>query len=85
MAEERRYCRKCLLEDGGTEGRVMLDRYLGAIRDEDKVSSKVYRKRLDICRGCERLADDGTCLSCGCYVEFRAVIKTGRCPKLHWK
>ena len=84
MAGERRYCRKCLLQDGGAEERAKLGRYLDAIHASDKVSDEVYRQRLDVCRGCDRLGEDGTCFSCGCYVEFRAIIKAGRCPNSHW-
>lgn len=84
MSEPQRFCRKCLLQDQGEAERASLSRYLEAIKPEDRVASDVNAKRLNLCRSCEQLAEDGTCLSCGCYVEFRAIIKTGRCPKKKW-
>ena len=84
MNNERRYCRKCLLMDKEA-GRETLQRYLDAIHDEDKTSEECYHARLEVCRGCQQLGEDGTCFSCGCYVEFRAILKEGRCPKKKWK
>ncbi|MBP5265670.1 MAG: hypothetical protein J6Z06_02470 [Lachnospiraceae bacterium] len=84
MSEEKRICRKCLLSEQGEEGRVQLDKYLAVIHKEDKADDAVYEKRLERCRTCEQLSVDATCLSCGCYVEFRAILRRGKCPKHYW-
>ena len=83
MNKDRRYCRKCLLADSEA-GRASLQKYLEAIHAEDKTTDDIYGTRLETCRGCEQLGEDGTCFSCGCYVEFRAILKDGRCPKKKW-
>lgn len=82
MSNSTRYCRKCLLTDKGD--RKTLDQYLSVIHAEDKTDDKTYEERLVVCRGCEQLGEDGTRFSCGCYVEFRAILATGRCPKKYW-
>ena len=80
---EKRICKKCLLRDLAAEEQKDLTKYLSVIKKQDKVKDEVYEKRLNICRECERLID-ATCDACGCYVEFRAAVKTGRCPYKKW-
>lgn len=84
MSSEKRYCRKCLLSEQGENGRMQLEKYLAAIHKEDRTDDATYEKRLERCRVCEQLGSDATCLSCGCYVEFRAIQKRGSCPKHYW-
>ncbi|SES07913.1 DUF6171 family protein [Lachnobacterium bovis] len=81
--EETRYCRQCLLMDQAREGREKLDKYLSIIKKQDKTDEREYLRRLDLCRKCEKLVD-ATCSSCGCYVEFRAAVKHGKCPNNIW-
>lgn len=76
-------CKKCLLRDLEKEGRAHLEKYLAAVKEEDKVDEELYEKRLQICRDCERLVE-ATCEACGCYVEFRALVKHGKCPYKKW-
>lgn len=81
--EERRICKKCLLRDLAAKDQKNLSKYLAVIKKQDKVSDEVYEQRLNVCRECERLIE-ATCDACGCYVEFRAAVKTGRCPYKKW-
>ncbi|MCR5676379.1 MAG: DUF6171 family protein [Lachnospiraceae bacterium] len=83
MSDSGRKCLRCLLRDLAEEDQRDLKKYLDAIRKEDRAPEAVVEKRLEICRGCEKLTE-ATCEACGCYVEFRAAIKDGRCPKKKW-
>ncbi|MCR5641224.1 MAG: DUF6171 family protein [Lachnospiraceae bacterium] len=85
MSDTQRYCRKCLLQDQAEDARGDLNRYLDAIHPEDKADEVLYFKRLEVCRQCELLGGDATCAACGCYVEFRAILARGKCPKSYWK
>lgn len=80
---EIRACRKCLLQDLAEEDQKDLKKYLGVIKAEDKVSNEEYERRLNICRMCDKLIE-ATCQSCGCYVEYRAIVKHGKCPNRKW-
>lgn len=60
-----------------------LKKYLSVIKPQDKVSDEKYEERLEICRACEKLVQ-ATCEACGCYVEYRAVVKQGTCPYKKW-
>ncbi len=60
-----------------------LKKYLSVIKPKDKVSDEKYEERLEICRSCEKLVQ-ATCEACGCYVEYRAVVKHSSCPYKKW-
>jgi hypothetical protein len=51
--------------------------------EEDLAADPVRDARLQVCADCSRLASH-TCLDCGCYVEFRASLRTKRCPRGLW-
>lgn len=65
------------------EERDKIEKYLKAIKRDDRVTDSVYEQRLEICKGCEKL-NEGTCAACGCYVELRAAAKVAHCPQKHW-
>lgn len=81
--EQKRVCKKCLLRDLAAEDQKDLQKYLAVIKRQDRVSDETYEKRLAVCRECEKLLE-ATCEACGCYVEYRAAVKTGRCPHKKW-
>ena len=81
--EERRFCKKCLIRDLAVEEQKDLQKYIDVIKKQDRVSDELYEKRLNICRECDKLLD-ATCEACGCYVEYRAIIKHGKCPYKKW-
>ena len=54
--------------------------YIRALPDDEKAPDDVYKRRLDICLGCE-YASNATCLLCGCFFEVRAAKKDGYCAK----
>ncbi len=81
--DPKRVCRKCLLREMEDHGGVDLDKYLGALKPQDRSDDKLYEERLMICKECEHLIE-ASCMACGCYVEFRASIKRNRCPKKKW-
>ncbi|MCR5273192.1 MAG: DUF6171 family protein [Lachnospiraceae bacterium] len=78
-----RVCKKCLLRDMAEADKAMIEKYKSAIKNEDRVSSREYERRLDVCKKCEKL-NEGTCGACGCYVELRALSPMSRCPHKKW-
>lgn len=75
-----RECKKCLLYASAEKD--ILDDILIRIEKmplKEKCSEKIYNERLDLCKKCDYLVS-GTCLKCGCYVEFRAAFKKQKCP-----
>ena len=78
-----RICKKCLLQDLEEKERAKLEKYLAVIADADRCEEERRQERLAICRECERLVE-ATCEACGCYVEFRAALKRGKCPYKKW-
>lgn len=73
-------CKKCLLmESMQGDTFKLIEEKIAKLSPEEKASAVVYENRLSLCRQCEQLIS-GTCLKCGCYVEFRAAFKNQRCP-----
>ena len=58
---------------------VDLRQYINNIDNDKKVENDEYQRRLVICKNCDHLIS-GMCGKCGCYVELRAVMKSGCCP-----
>jgi len=48
-----------------------------------KVSPDTLRKRLEICRNCDRLNKD-RCSECGCFVSVKAAWQSEDCPLNKW-
>ncbi len=81
---ELRECKKCLLLASGDEDNYKLVKeYIAKISPSEKCADAVYSDRLGICKMCDFLIS-GTCIKCGCYVEFRAAFKDKHCPKKQW-
>lgn len=80
---EKRFCKKCLLRDMIDADMSMIEKYKAAIKMADRVDEELYENRLSICTSCDGL-NEGTCMSCGCYVELRAISKVAHCPKKKW-
>lgn len=78
-----RICKKCLLRDMAEADKGMIEKYLAAIKQQDRVPAEEYERRLAICKECDRL-NSGTCAACGCYVELRAAGTVGHCPYKKW-
>ena len=80
-------CRKCLLAEMDLQEVYQSVReYVESLPPDKKADDKEYARRLEICKGCENLAD-GMCVKCGCYVEARAAKINADCPdeKDKWK
>ena len=80
---DNRVCTRCLLRDMADADKAMIDKYIGVLRAKDRSSDEEYERRLVICTECDKL-NQGTCMSCGCYVELRAAAKLSRCPQKKW-
>lgn len=76
-------CKRCLLREMAEADMAMIDKYKEAIKSEDRVDNTEYERRLAICKECDKL-NAGTCASCGCYVELRALATGSRCPGKKW-
>lgn len=77
----KRVCKKCLLRDfSSSEYKEHIKIYLEGIDKDRKTPKDLYENRLQKCRECEALRD-GLCAKCGCFVEFRASIRSNQCPK----
>lgn len=75
----KKLCRKCLLAEMHPDEytQSLLD-YIDSIPSENRADEKLYRKRLEICRSCDELAN-GICAKCGCFVELRALKPNSYC------
>lgn len=83
MDKNARICKKCLFREMAEEDAVNLEKYIAAIKNEDRVNEDKYEERLSICKECDKL-NAGTCAACGCYVELRALSIVGKCPYKKW-
>ena len=82
--ETQRYCRKCLLKDFDEDKyRELIKKELDWMDAEMKAADDLYAERLKICEECDKLSQ-GTCLSCGCFVELRAAAGKAACPRKLW-
>lgn len=79
----KKVCKKCLLRELAEADITMIEKYKEAVKAADRVNEDTYEARLDVCKACDSL-NQGTCISCGCYVELRAIAKVSRCPKKKW-
>ena len=81
---QARPCRKCLLSEMKDADLIdVIRKGIDGILQQDRSAEKDYQERLNLCRSCDNLIS-GTCLSCGCYVEIRAALKSGHCPLKKW-
>ena len=81
---EQKICRRCLIREMGQEEyQKMIGQYLEIFDASERASAELTKKRLLLCRECDKL-NAGTCLSCGCYVEIRAAISKSKCPNRKW-
>ncbi len=84
MENEKKPCRKCLLQEFDSEEyRAKILKEVEWMDEEMRAPEEEYQRRLTLCKACEKLLQ-GTCLSCGCYVELRAAARGGHCPKKKW-
>ena len=50
------------------------------------VDKKIYKERLDICRGCDKyIKVTGNCSVCLCFMRIKASIGQMSCPEKKWK
>ncbi|HKM05320.1 MAG TPA: DUF6171 family protein [Lachnospiraceae bacterium] len=84
VKEDISVCKQCLLRDFNEQEYFdKLHKYIVTLDKEVKASDELYKKRLAVCKECSKLLE-GTCLSCGCFVELRAAIKKNKCPNKNW-
>lgn len=85
MDEAKRICKRCLLQDFAPEEYLENMRiYIQGLDEDIKTDQDTYQERINICQECSNL-NEGICRLCGCFVEYRAAIKTKKCPEVHSK
>ncbi len=55
--------------------------YIAEYPSDLRISQQEYERRLSVCQECEHLTN-AMCALCGCFVELRALKRTGYCPSL---
>ena len=76
----REECKRCLLLERAREELYQsIQAHLQRIPAKQRAGEELYQKRLALCKECEELIS-GTCIKCGCYVEFRAAFLNQKCP-----
>ncbi len=81
---EKRVCKRCLIREFDQKTYEQeLVYFIERLGADLRTADSEYEKRLEICKGCDRL-EMGTCKACGCYVEIRAAARTGNCPRKKW-
>ena len=84
MSENLRICRRCLLTESGREDIMRdIEQRIAKLSPDEKSPAELYGGRLEICRQCDFL-ENGTCLKCGCYPQFRAACIKNKCPVKRW-
>ena len=83
--DRKKDCPKCPGRQFGEEDyKKDLEKYISLIKAADRAEEEERKRRLEICAECGKNIQ-GTCIECGCYVEIRASLKTGRCPGRKWR
>lgn len=83
--ENRKICKRCLLREAGEQGEYeQVKAAVSRLSEKEKAPPEAYAERLVVCESCEHLIK-GTCMKCGCYVELRAALTKGSCPKKRWR
>ena len=78
----QRFCRRCLLDELFEEKEYKhLQDYIKNLDEHIKTEEEEYKKRINICMGCDNLIN-GMCKICGCFVEMRAAVKKNYCPDI---
>lgn len=77
---ERRFCRRCLVDANQIERlNQTIGGYISSLDQAQKVGDAQYQTRLAFCEACEKRVGV-TCSVCGCFVEVRAVKAAMHCP-----
>ena len=78
---ERKLCRRCLLEDMPSEAALAatVRELVQMLPEEIRAKPEATARRLAVCRECDHLYG-GMCGLCGCYVELRAAKARLGCP-----
>ena len=78
-------CKRCLLNEEAEKNVIdAINEKIKRLSDDERTDGELYEKRLELCRECDYLIS-GVCMKCGCYVQFRAALKSGKCPDVRTK
>ena len=74
-------CKRCITRTVLTDADIeKMVREIRNMRSVTLADDETYKKRLDICKECEKFEYGSTCALCGCVMHARALLKNGRCP-----
>lgn len=78
-------CKRCGLKTALTQSDIdKMVSEVKSMRGVELTDEDTYRKRFGICEECEHFYYKSTCNLCGCVMQVRARLKSGRCPKKKW-
>lgn len=69
---------------GASFGRAMAKESAARIKGKPKVSTEESKRRLSVCGDCQFFVDEKRCAKCGCFVGFKARLRSGTCPIGKW-
>ena len=78
-----RICRSCLRKDMAEEEKSALREAIKSIPQSERTDSGLAERRLAVCFWCKEKSA-GTCLSCGCFVEYMSACAGTTCPLGLW-
>lgn len=76
-------CKKCLIGQQAADYLQFIEKNRAATPERLRTPEGEYGRRIALCEACKKLSGP-TCLSCGCYVELRALRKDSHCPCKKW-
>jgi hypothetical protein len=68
-----------------TATKALVSESKAVIQQEPAVTPEAVEERLSICGGCELfIKEKNKCSSCGCYMKFKARLRSSHCPVGKW-
>ncbi|MGN0162749.1 MAG: DUF6171 family protein [Candidatus Ornithomonoglobus sp.] len=78
---DRKKCRRCGLKTVlGEEDIAHMVNEVRSMKGIRLAEEDEYKRRMSICRECEKLEYGSTCALCGCVMQVRAMLHDGKCP-----
>lgn len=81
MQEKKEKCKRCGLKTVVSQEEInkMVEQVTN-MKGVRLVSDEVYAERFKICTECEKFEYGSTCTLCGCVMQVRARLASGKCP-----
>lgn len=78
-------CKRCKIKTVLSKEEIdeMVNRVI-SMKGVRTVSDEVFTSRMERCLACEKLEYGSTCMLCGCVMQVRSRLESGRCPAKRW-